>query len=485
MKTGEKLITLGLITLTCVSCTGLTEKFTAGKEKPNVIYILADDLGYGDLSCYGQTKFKTPNIDSLSASGMKFTQHYAGSTVCAPSRSVLMTGANTGHTPVRGNMSVKPVGQYPLPDSVYTLAELFHDAGYVTGAFGKWGLGSVFNAGDPQSQGFDHFYGYYSQSLAHRYYPPFLWDDGKIDSLDNTHGKLKDYSADVINRKALEFIAQNRDTSFFLYLPYTIPHAELLVPDDSIFKAFEGKFLPEKSYTGNDYFTPYYHSTSYASQAEGHAAYAAMITRLDIYVGQIMDTLRKYGLDKNTIVMFSSDNGPHAEGGADPDYFDSYGPLRGIKRDLYEGGIRVPFLVSWPGKVKAGSVSDHISYFGDVMATMQDLLHTGEKVKTDGISFLPSLINKGRQKEHKYLYWEFHEQGGKQAVRMGKWKGVRLNVQDNPDAPIELYDLEKDLKEQSNVAGKHPDIVKKMKTVFDEAHTKSDAFPYRWEEQKN
>ncbi len=482
MKKHESLISLGILAVLGTTCTGVKEKTQNTLQKPNVIYILADDLGYGDLSCYGQKKFATPNIDSLAASGMKFTQHYAGSTVCAPSRSVLMTGLHTGHTPVRGNKAIKPLGQFPLADSVYTLAELFKDDGYVTGAYGKWGLGSVFNEGDPETQGFDHFFGYYSQSLAHRYYPPFVWDDGKKDSLDNNNGRLNEYSADVINRKALNFIASNRDTSFFLYLPYTLPHAEIIVPEDSILSCFKGKFDPENHFKGNDYFATDFDPTGYCSQENGHATFAAMVTHLDIYVGQIMDTLKKYGLEKNTIVIFTSDNGPHREGGADPDFFDSYGPLRGVKRDLYEGGIRVPFIVSWPGKVATGSTSDHISYFGDMFATIADLLNRGKDQKTDGISLLPAMLNKAGQKEHDYLYWEFHEKNGKQAIRKGNWKAVRLGVQNDRNAQIELYDLSTDLQELHNVAGSHPDIIIEMKKLFDEAHTRSNDFAFKWEQ---
>ncbi len=481
MKDKKKLIILGMLAITGSACTGVHEKSRGNKPRPNVIYILADDLGYGDLSCYGQKKFSTPNLDSLAASGMKFTQHYAGSTVCAPSRSVLMTGHHTGHTIVRGNKRVEPLGQYPLPDSIYTLAELFHDAGYITAAFGKWGLGSVFNEGDPQSQGFDHFFGYYSQSMAHRYYPAFLWDDGKVDSLDNSRGELNEYSADIINRKALEFIARNRDSSFFLFLPYPVPHAEIIAPGDSILARFRGKFTPEKSYMGNNYFAPGYDLFGYASQDEGHAVFAAMVTRLDLYVGEIMAALKKYGIEKNTIVIFSSDNGPHVEGGADPDYFDSYGPLRGVKRDLYEGGIRVPFIASWPGKIAPGSESDHISYFGDMFATVQDLLDTDDGKETDGVSFLPVMTGKEGQKEHVYLYWEFHEQGGKQAIRKGKWKAVRLNVQKDPESHIELYDLDTDLQELHDISAAHPDLVKEMESLFKQAHTRSEAFPFAWE----
>ena len=361
---------LGIAITSCQSGQNSEKK----NATPNVIYILADDLGYGDLSCYGQEKFRTPNIDRLAGEGMLFTQHYAGTTVCAPSRSVLITGLHTGHTPSRGNRTVEPLGQFPIPDSSFTVAELFKEAGYITGAYGKWGLGSIFNEGDPQKQGFDHFFGHYCQSLAHRYYPEFLWDDGEKVILNN-QDSLRDYSPDIIHSRVLEFIRAYRDTSFFLYLPYTIPHAELIVPEDEILASNRGKYLPEKQFAGNDYFSDNYSPHAYASQDESHAVFVSMVQRIDRYVGEIIDLLEATGLDENTMILFTSDNGPHQEAGADPLYFNSNGGLRGIKRDLYEGGVRVPFIVKWPEVIEKGIHTDHISSFYDFMPTMAELLN--------------------------------------------------------------------------------------------------------------
>jgi len=475
---GKIILTGGFLCLTAFSCN--SDKSVAKKnDQPNVIFIMADDLGYGDLSCYGQEKFETPAIDALAASGMKFTRHYSGSTVCAPSRSVLLTGLHGGRTPSRGNKRVKPLGQYPLPDSSYTVAELFKEAGYITGAYGKWGLGSAFNSGDPQKQGFDHYYGHYCQSFAHRYYPDFLWDDGKKIFLNN-EDSLRDYSADMIHDKALEFIKQYSDTSFFLYLPYTIPHAELILPEDEVFESNRGEYLPEKEFKGNDYFTEEYNPYAYASQDEGHAAFVSMVQRLDRYIDDITATLDDSGILENTLIIFTSDNGPHQEAGADPEYFNSNGGLRGIKRDLYEGGIRVPFIVSWPGVIEEKSSTNHISVFYDLLPTMADLLNIELKVPTDGISYLPVLMNE-EQPKHEYLYWEFLERGGKQAVLLENHKAIRLNVHDNPDAPIEVYDLEADPGETRNIADNQPGLVHKADSLMKLSHQPSEDFPFRYE----
>jgi arylsulfatase A-like enzyme len=452
--------------------------------KPNVVYILADDLGYGDIGVYGQQKIRTPHLDKMAAQGMRFTQHYSGSTVCAPSRSSLMTGLHTGHTPVRGNREIKPEGQYPLADSVFTLAEMFQKAGYVTGAFGKWGLGYPASEGDPNNQGFQQFFGYNCQRLAHNYYPEYLWDNQqKIEQTGNQERGTGDYGADVIHQQALQFIENNKDSAFFLFLPYIIPHAELLVPEDSILESYRGKF-PETPYQGVDDGESY-RKGGYGSQAEPHAVFAAMVTRLDLQVGQILQKLEELGLAENTLVMFSSDNGPHVEGGADPDFFDSNGPLRGYKRDLYEGGIRVPMIAWWPGKVQEGSSTDHVSAFWDVFPTLSELIGTDVSADTDGISFLPTLIQNGEQPQHDYLYWEFTEKGGRVAARKGKWKGVRYNASENPNGSLELYNLEQDVSEENNIAADHPEIVEEMNRIIEQAHRQNPVFTLYQQESRS
>jgi arylsulfatase A len=452
-------------------------------EIPNIVLVVADDLGYGDLSCYGQTRFTTPNIDCVTQEGVRFTQFYAGSTVCAPSRSVLLTGLHTGHTPIRGNKSVEPEGQVPLPQSSATVSDVLRKSGYATGAFGKWGLGFMTNEGDPAKHGFDKFFGYYSQSLAHRYYPEYIWDDRQKITLQNNGMKTIDYAPDIIHSQALQFIEQNREHTFFLFLPYTLPHAELIVPEDELLQQYRNKFLPEKEYVGDDYGENY-NDKGYCSQKECHAVFAAMIARLDRYVGELLAKLQEVGIDRNTLLLFTSDNGPHQEGGADPDYFDSNGPLKGYKRDLYEGGILVPLVARWPGKIRPGSISDHVSAFWDIMPTFADIAHIDAPVNIDGISFLPELTGEGRQKEHDYLYWEFHEQGGKQAVRWNNWKGIRFNVHTDPHSPIQLFDLVKDISEDHDVAAEHPDVVKRINEIMNKEHTHSPLFPYQYEERE-
>ncbi len=457
---------------------------TPGQKKeplPNIVYILADDLGYGDLSCYGQKKFSTPNIDRLASEGMLFTQHYTGCTVSAPSRSCLMTGLHTGHTPIRGNKGWEPEGNWPLPANTFTIAGMLKTRGYVTGAFGKWGLGYIESEGDPNLQGFDEFYGYNCQSLAHNYYPDHLWHNhDKIVLHENDSSKTGTYSADLIHKAALEFLEKNRNNHFFLFYPTTIPHAELFAKEEYM-KQFRGKYMPEKSYNGVD-SGPTFRLGPYGSQPEAHAAFAAMVKELDDYVGDLLKKLQELGLDKNTIVIFASDNGPHMEGGADPDYFDSNGPLKGYKRDMYEGGIRTPMLVRWTGKIRPGSRSNHISAFWDVMPTFAEITGAKIPVPIDGISFLPSLLGK-KQKEHDYLYWEFHEQGGKMAVRMDNWKAVKLNIDKVPQCETELYDLSADSGEVNNIASSRPEIVKKMEEIMKEAHSPSIDFPFNYENE--
>jgi arylsulfatase A len=461
----------GLLTtqLALAGCSCLSSGKTPSKNKPNVIYILADDLGYGDLSCYGQKRFETPNIDRLAAEGMRFTQHYSGSTVCAPSRCSLMTGLHTGHTQVRGNQEIKPEGQFPLAAGTFTLPTLFKKAGYVTGAFGKWGLGGPDSDGAPNKQGFDQFFGYNCQREAHFFYPKHLWrNEQKVELPDNDPTAQKGvYAHDLIVDEAFGFVRKNKDKSFFMYMPITIPHAELAIPQKDM-EAFKGKY-PETPFPGEHY----------GAQPTPHAAFAAMVTKLDTNVGQLVSLLKELGLDDKTVVMFTSDNGPHKEGGADPDFFDSNGPLRGYKRDVYEGGIRVPMIARWPEKIKAGSKSELISAFWDVLPTCAELTGQALPEKIDGISLVPTLLgDRAKQKQHAYLYWEFHELGGRQAVRMGNWKAVRMNVLKTPDAPIELYDLSQDIAEVNNVAAGHPDVVRKMKAILAEARVPNSNFPF-------
>jgi arylsulfatase A-like enzyme len=445
-------------------------------QKPNIIYILADDLGYGDLSCYGQTKFATPNIDKLASEGIRFTQHYSGSTVCAPSRSSLMTGLHTGHTPIRGNKEWNPEGQWPMPASTLTLAEMLKEAGYVTGAFGKWGLGYPGSEGDPNNQGFDEFYGYNCQRIAHNYYPYHMWHNQEKVMLEGNEGAARgDYGPESIHDEALRFIEENKEKPFFLYYPSVIPHAELFAPEEYI-ERYRGKFLPEKQFEGVDEGERF-KAGDYGSQPEAHAAFAAMINYLDDQVGELVAKLKELGIEDNTIIMFSSDNGPHLEGGADPDYFDSNGILKGHKRDLYEGGTRAPMIVRWPDKIDAGSHSDHISAFWDVMPTLADITGAEMPNGLDGISFLPTLENKD-QPQHDFLYWEFHELGGRQALRKGDWKLVRYHVNDEPDRPMELYNLADDPGEENDLAGEHPEIVTELRELMQNARTESDVFQF-------
>jgi len=473
------------IPVTILASIAMASSAQTGKDKslPNIVFILADDLGYGDLSCYGQQKFATPNIDRLAQQGMLFRQHYTGCTVSAPSRSSLMTGLHTGHTPIRGNKGWEPEGQWPLPANSVTIPEILRTKGYVSGAFGKWGLGFIGTEGDPNLQGVDEFFGFNCQSLAHNYYPDHLWHNReKIILHENDSGKTGIYSADTIHKAALDFIENNRNKPFFLFYPTTIPHAELFAKEPYM-NMFRGKYNPEKSFKGVD-SGPTFRLGPYGSQPEGHAAFAAMIKQLDDYVGELMEKLRELGLEENTIVIFTSDNGPHLEAGADPDYFNSNGDLRGHKRDVYEGGIRTPLLVKWPGKVKAGSVSDHISAFWDFMPTFAEITGADVPENIDGISFLPALLGKKKQKEHQFLYWEFHEQGGKIAVRMGNWKAVRRNVDKTPQGKTELYDLSNDIGETDDVASSHPEIVTRMEEIMKQAHTPSEIFHFAYEKQQ-
>lgn len=449
---------------------------------PNIIYILADDLGYGDVGSYGQTRIETPSLDKMAEEGMLFTQHYAGSTVCAPSRSVLLSGKHTGHTAIRGNKEYEPEGQHPLNEETYTIAEMLKDAGYTTGAFGKWGLGFVGTEGDPNKQGFDEFFGYNCQRQAHRYYPEHLWhNEEKVTLEGNDFKSTEEYSGHLIHEQALKFIESKKDQPFFLYYANVIPHAELIMPEGEMMEKYRGKF-EETGYVderpGADYGDEPFEVKYYTSQPEPRTTFAAMISLLDKQVGEVISKLKELGLDDNTIIIFSSDNGPHMEGGADPDFFNSNGELRGHKRDLYEGGIRVPMIARWPGSIEANSKTEHISAFWDIMPTLADVAKTQTPENIDGISFFPELTG-GEQKEHKFLYWEFHEQGGKKAVRKGKWKAVQLNCFDESRTTVELYDLSVDIGEQNNIASEHPEVVKELLAIMEKEHVENPDFPFR------
>jgi arylsulfatase A-like enzyme len=477
MKTSFLLFTLATVLL--LSCQ-TKQKDTSGKteiQKPNIIYILADDLGYADLSCYGQTHFETPNIDRLAKEGMIFTQHYAGSTVCSPSRSVLLTGQHTGHTPVRGN-NRDECGNWPLPAKTVTVAEILQQNGYTTGAFGKWGLGCPSSTGDPNKQGFDEFFGYNDQTLAHNYYPHFLNHNQDTVWLENNAGNGQGTYAPIpIHEQALKFMNNNKDKPFFMYYPSVIPHAELFAPEEYMEK-YRGKFLPEKEYKGDDEGSPRYKLGGYGSQPESHAAFAAMINLLDDQVGEIVAKLEELGIADNTLILFSSDNGPHIEGGADPDYFGSNGPFQGYKRDLYEGGIREPMIVWWPGKIKAASQSDHVSAFWDFLPTVTEIIGVQNPENIDGISFLPSLLGKEEQAQHDYLYWEFHEKNGRLALRKGNWKLVRYDVFSPEKTSTELYNLANDPGEERNVAKENPEITNELLDLLESARTPSEDFKF-------
>ncbi len=448
------------------------------KSPPNIIYILADDLGYGDLGCYGQQKFATPHLDRMAEEGIRFLRHYSGSTVCAPSRSVLMTGLHTGHTPIRGNQEVQPEGQMPLPGEEILLPERLKEAGYVTGAFGKWGLGFPGSEGDPVNQGFDRFFGYNCQRYAHRYYPEYLWSDREKYILEgNDWTQTVTYAPDVIQEETLEFIRNNRDTAFFAYVPMVIPHAELIAPEDELLGSVLGRY-PETPYRGRpgaDY-GPDMRIGMYCSQEHPRATFAAMVMRLDRYVGEIIGTLEELGLAEKTLVIFTSDNGPHREGGADPLFFGSSGGLRGMKRDLYEGGIRVPMIAWWPGTIHPGRITSHISAFWDVAPTLVELAG-GEDFASDGISFLPELLG-DYQPAHPFLYWEFHEQGGKQALLKDGWKAVKLNVGSDTGEPPELYRLETDTGESENLAQEYPGLAEDFGRLMNQARLPSEYFNF-------
>ncbi|HEV2831237.1 MAG TPA: arylsulfatase, partial [Hanamia sp.] len=398
---------------------------------------------------------------------------YAGTSVCAPSRSSFMTGQHTGHTPIRGNYEIEPEGQFPLPDSAFAIAEMFKKAGYATGGFGKWGLGYPGSEGVPNKQGFDEFYGYNCQRQSHNYFPDHLWNNDKRIDLLNSITNQTQYAPDLIQQKTLDFIEANKSKPFFLYLAYTLPHAALQLPaGDSVFEHYKKKFKERpksiKPWNG----------AGYEPQAYPHAAYAAMVTKLDNYVGEVMRKLKESGLDKNTLVIFTSDNGPHIEGGNTPGFFNSNGGFRGIKRQLYEGGIREPMIAYWPGVIRKNQTSDFICAAWDFFPTFAQMVNQSLTFDLEGTSILPTLIGKGKQKQHEYLYWEFHEDGGRQAVRMGNWKGVRENAIKDLNEQLQLFNLAKDPGEKTNVASQNPLIVQKIEMIMEEAHVENPNFPF-------
>jgi arylsulfatase A len=475
---------------------GVAAVADAGEKRrpPNVVYIIADDLGYGDVGCYGQQKIKTPNIDRIAAEGIRFTQHYSGSPVCAPSRCVLMTGMHPGHAIVRTNVSTPPEGQYPLPEGTVTLARLLRSLGYATGAFGKWGLGGPGSTGMPDKQGIDRFFGYLCQGKAHNFYPPYLWDNDRRVDLDNPPMKLPDklpdgadvndpanyraytgkqYSADLIFDQALAFVRDNKDRPFFLFVPTTIPHLALQVPEDALAE-YRDKW-DDPPYPGGKGYLP--HRTP-------RAAYAAMVSRLDRAVGRIMALVKELGLDDDTIFVFTSDNGPLNDrfAGTDSIFFNSTAGLRGYKGSLYEGGFRVPCLVRWRSRIRPG-VSERVTGFEDWLPTLLEL--TGHASATpaglDGISFVPTLLGKD-QPSRPFLYREFPSYGGQQSVRLGDWTGIRQNLVpgkkgSNPKLYTELYNRRDDRGQTRDVAAAHPDVVARIEAIFREQHTPSAAFP--------
>lgn len=427
----------------------------ASPPRPNIIFIMADDLGYGDLGCYGQQTIQTPNLDRLAAEGTRFTQCYSGSPVCAPSRCCLMTGLHNGHGRVRDNI---PHGVFLQPDDV-TVAEVLKQAGYHTGAIGKWSLGNPGSWGVANYQGFDYFYGHLNQDQAHFYYPDYLWENDQVVLLSGNRGEQRnDYTHGLFAQKAEAFIREHAQKPFFLYLAFTLPHWSDF-PEDTP----ESQIVPSDApYTDRDW-----------PQVEKN--YAAMVTRLDRSVGGIMDLLEELGIDSNTLVLFTSDNGPSAERLHDPEFFDSNGALRGVKRDLYEGAIRVPMIARWPGHVPEGQVSDQVWAFWDVLPTLADVAGLPVPRDIDGISMLPALLGQKQTAQHEYLYWDYaHVRGTySQAVRIGDWKGVK----NGPDGAIELYDLANDLSETKDVAGQHPDVVTRIANAMNEAYVPSPDYP--------
>lgn len=474
MKITIKWLMISLVILTfTIACN------TSDEEKPNIIYIMADDLGYGDIGVNGQTKIRTPRLDKMAAEGVNFTNHYSGSPVCAPSRSVLLSGLHTGHTFIRGNFEVSPEGQIAIPKNTVTVAEVLKNAGYVTGGVGKWGLGAPGSEGHPNAQGFDYWYGHLCQRKSHSYYPDYVWRNNEKVIFENNDPAAQkgEYIHDYFTKEAIGFIKENKEHPFFLYLAYSIPHLEFVAPEESM-EEYRGKF-PETPFAGTGYHEELPESPdipfpgNYGPQEYPRAAYAAMVTRMDRDIGNILDVIKELGLDENTIVIFTSDNGAAQGKSADAKYFNSNKGWRGQKGDVYEGGIHIPLIARWPGKIKPGSVSNHISAFWDFLPTAADIANVKLESKTDGISYLPALIGDKEQKEHELLYWEFKQNNvPMQAVRMGKWKGVKKGSND-----IELYDLQVDPNESKDLARDYPEIVAKVGTTLKSERVPSKEFP--------
>ena len=446
------------------------------ETSPNIIFIMADDLGYNELGCYGQEIIKTPAIDRIATEGIRLTQFYSGSPVCAPSRCVLLTGKHTGNSYVRNNFEVKGGdgfwGQKPLADSIITIAELVKSKGYATAAMGKWGLGKTGSEGDPNRQGFDLFLGFNCQRHAHNHYPKFLIKNQDTVWLEGNNRELtgEQYSQDLFIKEALQFIKDNETTPFFLYLPFAVPHLAIQVPEESL-EEYKG-IIPEEDYVHKGYLKHPY----------PRAGYAAMITHMDKGIGEIMVLLEELNIEDNTLIIFTSDNGPTYDriGGSDSEFFKSAGVFRGLKGSVYEGGIRVPFVARWPGKIKPGTTNDLVCAFQDILPTLSEVAGGTDKnpENIDGISFVSTLLGKDRQEEHEYLYMEFAAYGGQQMVRKGDWKGVRQNMFKD-SLQIELYNLAEDIGEQNDVSDLHPEIVEQIGKIMNEARVPSKEFPFK------
>ena len=465
----------------------VTSAKSVKKGLPNIIYILADDMGYGELGCYGQQKIRTPNIDQIAKEGIRFTNHYASTPVCAPDRCMLMTGKQGGHSYIRGNYELGEFadslegGQMPLPEGTFTIAKMLKKSGYVTGAVGKWGLGMTNTSGSPLKQGFDYFYGYLDQKQAHNYYPTHLWENDHWDKLDNpfinVHKRIdstkvtdkdfdyfkgKVYAGDKMTEKALAFINSNRNKPFFLYFPTTIPHVSLQVPEKYV-DMYKGKFNER----------PYYGQQGYVATKYPLSTYAGMITFLDDQVGLIVKELKRLGLDDNTIIMFSSDNGTSFNGGVSAQFFNSVAGLRGLKMDVFEGGIREPFIAKWSGKIKAGTTSNFISAQFDMMATFADITHQ-QVDNTDGISLLPALLGHPEdEKKREYIYFEYPENGGQLAIRLGNWKGVKVGQRHHKENKWMIFNLAQDPYEKNNLIEQHPELVEKFDAIVKKEHQNS------------